>query len=70
MHDDTNRDATERARDALVRLPGVFRLRDIEPLLEPGLDLHLKDAGFAPDGAQVFAVFRRECLNQPQPTEQ
>jgi hypothetical protein len=70
MHDDTNREHDARAQSALVRVPGVFRLRDIEPLLEPGLDLHLKDAGFASDGAQIFAVFRRECLSQPQPMEQ
>jgi hypothetical protein len=42
-----------------VRIPGLFRRAELEPLdkLEPGF--HVMSAGIAPDGAALVAVFHR-----------
>jgi len=40
------------------RLPGLFRRWELTELLQPGLDYHLEQAGFASDGSPLFAVYR------------
>jgi hypothetical protein len=43
-----------------LRIPGLFRRAELEPLdqLEPGY--HLVGAGCAPDGGDLVAVYRRD----------
>jgi hypothetical protein len=44
----------------LLRLPGLFRLWELEQIVEAGNDYRIEDAGTASDGTPLFAVYRRE----------
>ena len=43
-----------------LRLPGLFRRWEIERIVEAGPDFHFEEAGTTSDGAELFAVYRRD----------
>ena len=51
--------APETDADELLRLPGLFRLWELEQIVEAGNDYRIEDAGAASDGTPLFAVYRR-----------
>lgn len=59
----------ETARDEFVRVPGLFRSWELEQVLVPGTDFHLEEAGFASDGTQLLALYRREQPNHDRNQE-
>jgi hypothetical protein len=52
--------APETDADDLLRLPGLFRLWELEQIVEAGNDYRIEDAGTASDGTPLFAVYRRQ----------
>jgi hypothetical protein len=56
---------SETAPPGFVRVPGVFRRAELEPVdkLEPGF--HVVPAGSAPDGTELVAVFQRQRTAKP-----
>lgn len=55
--------------ESFVRLPGLLRRWEIEQVLEPGVDLHVEEAGEAADGTPLFAVYRRGPAQPGSPPE-
>jgi hypothetical protein len=56
----TVREVAEVAPPGFVRIPGLFRRAELEPIdkLEPGF--HVVGAGSAPDGTELVAVYQRD----------
>jgi hypothetical protein len=46
--------------DHYLRLPGVFRRWEFEQVIQGSDDFHIKAAGAAEDGTDLFAVYCRE----------
>lgn len=51
---------TSIAADEFLRLPGLFRRWEIAEVLDAQRDFHIEGAGNTSDGAELFAVYRRE----------
>jgi hypothetical protein len=54
------REVADVAPPGFVRIPGLFRRAELEPIdkLEPGF--HVVGAGSAPDGTELVAVYQRD----------
>lgn len=58
-------EVTTKVPAGFVRIPGLFRRAELEPIdkLEPGF--HVMDAGTAPDGSDLVAVYQRDRGARP-----
>lgn len=48
-----------------TRLPGLFRVWDLQSVLTAGADYDIRYADTAGDGTPLFAVFRHSLVHRP-----
>ena len=50
--------------DDYRRMPGLYRLWDLQHVIHPGDDCHVSYAELTEDGSPLFVVFRRRQVSQ------